>query len=262
MKNIKTYNLFLEGIVDDRLREIEIEHLNNNKLDNKDLNLALILKSMEFSEEKYSKNKTSALSWSASRGNLNYIRSLIEDYDVDPCYNKHEPLLKAIKNNKQDAVNLLLHYVSKKHKITFNDLVGIFKKWLLEKSKYQKYKGLYDIFSNMDLNDIINEDVSEPYENIMKTMVDNDEIDVNNVENIEKDIDKIKEQIEQKKVELEKKLENLENLEVETFTEENKDIVEKKKEEIGKSIEDIKEQIAKYQENIDSLKDSIAKLKE
>jgi hypothetical protein len=101
----------------------------------------------------------------------------------------------------------------------------------------------------------------EPYENIMKDMADNDEIDVNKVQNIEKNIEDLKEKILLKKEELEKKLENLEQLEVETFTEDNQKLVEKRKEQIGQAIEVLKKEIEGYEATIQTFKDNIDNLK-
>ena len=101
----------------------------------------------------------------------------------------------------------------------------------------------------------------KPYENIMKDMADNDEIEVNKVEDVQKNIDDIKVKIEGKKKELETKLQNLENLEVETFTEANQKILEDKKLLIGKAIEDLKKEIEGYETTIQTFRDNIDRLK-
>lgn len=101
----------------------------------------------------------------------------------------------------------------------------------------------------------------EPYENIMKDMADEGEIDANKMENTKKETENIKDTLVKKKEDLEKKLDNLENLEVDTFSEPNKEIVIKKKELIAKAIEELNTEIAEYEKTVGTFKENIDKLK-
>jgi len=103
------------------------------------------------------------------------------------------------------------------------------------------------------------ESLNEDYEEIMKNMTA--EIDVDKIDGAEKEMTILKDKIQQKKEELEKNLENLENLEVETFTDDNKESVEKKKIEIEESIEKLKDDIESFEDSIETLKDKTASLK-
>ena len=104
------------------------------------------------------------------------------------------------------------------------------------------------------------ESLNEDYEEIMKNMAD--DIDVDKIEGAEKEITSLKDNIENKKKELENQLENLEKLEVETFTDENKETLETKKEEIKDLIEKLKEEIISFEDSINTLKDKTTSLKQ
>jgi len=103
------------------------------------------------------------------------------------------------------------------------------------------------------------ESLNEDYEEIMKNMAD--DVDVDKIDGAEQEMTTLKDSIEKKKEELEKSLENLELLEVETFTEENKETVEKKKVDIQESIDKLKEEIASFEESIKTLQDKTQSLK-
>lgn len=100
----------------------------------------------------------------------------------------------------------------------------------------------------------------EGYEEIMKNMVD--DIDMNKINQGNSEIEKLKKNIELKKNQLEDILKKSEKMQIDTFSEDNQELIIKKKEELKITIDKINAQIISLEEEIKTWKEKLSILKQ